>query len=117
MLKRKINVFALLLIYLIIVIAGCAGMNQQNPDEMSPKEIAIWANRNYEAQYEAYLQDYEFGRDHTVMREALIRKCELLVNIYPVLLLYNEVLLDEQLPGPALTNELVRLIYELTGVY
>ena len=115
MLKRKINVFALLLIYLTL--AGCAGMTTQNPDEMSPKEIAIWANRNYEAQYEAYLQDYEFGREHTVMRQALIRKRELLVNIYPVLLLYNEVLLDEQLPGPALTNELVRLIYELTGVY
>ena len=114
MLKRKINVFALL-IYLTL--AGCAGMNQQNPSEMSPMGVATWANRNYEAQYKAYVQDFRYGRNTQAMRQMLITKHALLNAVYPVLSAYNKILLDEQVPGPELTNELVRLVYELTGVY
>ena len=116
--KRKTNLYALLLIYLVVAMAGCAGMGgTQNPDEMSPKEVALWANRNYDAQKEAYLQDFKYGKNNPIMQDMLNTKRELLIHIHPFLLTYNEILLDGKVPGPTVTNELVRLIYELTGVY
>lgn len=101
----------------ITVITGCAGFQPKNPADMSPKEVAVWANRQYEQQYTSYLQDYEYAKNNIYMREVLLKKKVLMMEIYPLLLTYNEYVRTGAVPPEKMTDAIIRLIYELTGVY
>ena len=110
---------SLIAIYLTILISlsACGIIGQTNPNDMSPKEVAIWANRNYEEQYKAYLQDYEFGHENEAMQEVLKAKRAVLVELYPKLMAFNELILMGDSPTPNTINEIIRLTYRLTGIY
>ena len=105
------------ILLLMMTLTSCAGLGTKNPTEMTPTEVAIWANRNYEQQYKAYLQDYELGHKNEAMQEMLKKKRKGLVEIYPLLITFNEIILSGGEPTPRMTDEIIRLVYKLTGIY
>ena len=79
--------------------------------------LAIWANRNYEEQYKAWQNDYKYGHNNPTMQAVLRKKKELFIELYPTLIMFNEIILSGGTPNPSTTDEIIRLIYKITGVY
>ena len=117
MLNRKSNLYALLLIYMAVSMAGCAGQQygMTPADELSPKEIAIWADRIYTAEYDAYVVSAESVSLNEDQRIYLRKKKRLLEELYPLLITYNAYIESGVLPEKQTTDLIMNLVYRLTG--
>jgi hypothetical protein len=98
--KKLFRLRICLIIIAIMFIGGCAGM--QNPQEMSPKEKLIAAYGTYNSQYALYMYDtgYVLNADgkwekvnspdlSDAKKKVLRTKKEILIEMYPLLLLYD----------------------------
>ena len=115
MIQRKHNFY--LYFMALILLMGCPMTGSTVPEDMSPKEVAIWANKAYEQQYKAYLQDYEYGRSNPTIQAMLKKKRAVLLEIHPKLMIFNEYIQSGVVPSTELTDDIISLIYTLTGVY
>ena len=115
--RRRTNIHIFLLMYLLLSLAACAGgqSGMKAPSEMSPKEIAIWADKVYVAEYDGY--KVEAARTDLTEDEKIFlrQKKRILLQLHPLLLTYNAYIDSGVLPEQQTTNAILGLVYRLTG--
>ena len=106
--SKKFPIYTLLF---MVLLTACA--STQSPQDMSPEDVAIWANRVYVSSYDGYLQDLQ--RPMTPARiEALQKKRMILSELYPYLMTMNTYIESGVVPEQAITDIVINLVYQLT---
>ena len=98
--RKSLSVKVPVALMLLVLMVACA--NQQygmkSPNEMSPKEVAVWADRIYVAEYDAYVVAAENPNLHDEQKVYLRKKKRLLEELYPLLITYNAYIESGVLP-------------------
>ena len=104
-----------MLIVLMLMLSACAEQGMKSPSDMSPKEIAIWADKVYVAEYDGY--ELEAANPNLTEDQKVIlrQKKMILTELHPLLMTYNAYIDSGVLPEQQTTNAILSLVYRLTG--
>ena len=97
---------------ILMLLFACAGMQQ--PEDMKPQDLAIWANRIYVQEYDSYQRRASKPYISTNEKILLRTRYDTLTELHAVLDIYNGIILEGDRPSMALNNNLINLAYRLT---
>lgn len=100
---------------MLIALTACGGKNfGLTPiSDTSPKEIAIWANNIYIAQYDAYQAAASMPNLTEEYKKVLRQRKAILEQVYPMITIYNAYVDQGILPEQATTDLIIALMERL----
>lgn len=109
---KRSNYMAIAYIFTVLLLASCSTL--QSPDDMSPTDVAIWANRTYVMEYDTYVHEINKGNLTPLKVEALRKKRQILTDLYPYLMTLNTYIESGTVPEQEITEIVIDLVYKLT---
>ncbi|MEW6427311.1 MAG: hypothetical protein AB1568_04670 [Thermodesulfobacteriota bacterium] len=111
LLSNHHRLFACLAWALMMLLSGCVQV--KSPTDMSPQDLAVWANRVYIAEYDSYMLDIKQPNIPAPRRDLLRKKRQLLNELYQPLNTLNQYLETGALPEKQVTQQVIDIVTKL----